>query len=242
MIVNCIWDIVLRAAQDDIKSGKLFFKPAETSCPYCEQAFKTINQSRVEEAVIEINPLARFARIFEYLLHPDLKGLIFRNQRQFIAYFFDLITHILAEVDLCHGMTRREFYVRQIWRELLSGVFGEVAAEGMKQLKRDKQLAIADELLSVMEIGSSIRSFCHIMKQIFEDCIIYQSRVHPQKLYVYIGQRQNEQSQKQWQLIRETFLAFDVEVRVFWDKHFGIIDVAETMRIDNIAIFWEGQP
>lgn len=235
--MNCIWDIVLQAAQDDLESGKLFFKPAKNSSPYYEQSFKCINQTHVDEAEIEINPLARFSKIFEYLLHPDLLNLVYVRQRQFTLYFFDLITHILAEVDLCHGMTRREFYIRQICRELLNGVFGEVAREGMIQLKRDKQLAVADELLRVMEVGSSIHSFCHIMKQIFVDCIIYQSRAHPQKLYVYIGQRQDECLQKQWQLIRETFLAFDVEVKVFWDKHFGILDVEETMRLDNIAIF-----
>lgn len=235
--MNCIWDIVLQAAQDDFESGKLFFKPAENFSPYYEQSFKCLNQTHVDEAEVEINPLARFAEIFEYLLHPDLLNLVYVRQRQFTFYFFDLITHILAEVDLCHGMTRREFYIRQIRRELLSGVFGEVAREGMNQLKRDKQLAVADELLRVMEVGSSIRSFCHIMKQIFADCIIYQSRAHPQRLYVYIDRRQTEQLQKQWQLIRETFLAFDVEVRVFWDKHFGILDVEETMRLDNIAIF-----
>lgn len=235
--MNCIWDIVLRAAEDDIESGKLFFKPAETFCPYCEQSFKTINQRRVEDTEVEINPLARFSAIFEYLLHPDCLNLIFANQQQFTAFFFDLLTHILADVDLTHGMTRREFYVRQIRREMLSGVFGDVAKDGMNQLKRDKQLAVADELLRVMEVGSSVRSFCHIMKQIFVDCIIYQGRLHPQRIYVYIGQKQNEQRQKQWQMIRETFLSFDAQVRVFWDKHFGIIDVNETMRIDNIAIF-----
>ncbi|MBR3747418.1 MAG: hypothetical protein IKN27_10725 [Selenomonadaceae bacterium] len=235
--MNCIWDIVLRAAQDDIESMKLFFKPAKNFCPYCEQSFKIINQRRVEETEVEINPLARFSNIFEYLLHPDCLNLIYKNQQQFTAYFFDLLTHFLAEIDLCHGMTRREFYVRQIRRELLSGVFGDVAREGMEQLKREKQFAVADELLRVMEVGSSVRSFCHIMKQIFEDCIIYQGRAHPQRIYVYIGQRQTEQLEKQWQLIRETFLAFDFEVRVFWDKHFGIIDVTETMRVDNIAIF-----
>ncbi|MBR1645960.1 MAG: hypothetical protein IJ685_04190 [Selenomonadaceae bacterium] len=235
--MNCIWDIVLRAAEDDIESQKLFFKPAENFCPYCEQSFKTINQRRIEKTDVEINPLARFSAIFEYLLHPDCLNLIFVEQRQFTAYFFDLLTHILAEVDLCHGMTRREFYVRQIRRELLSGVFGDVAREGMENLNRKKQLAVADELLRVMEVGSSVRSFCHIMKQIFEDCIIYQGRAHPQRIYVYIGQRRNKRLEKQWQLIRETFLAFDYEVRIFWDKHFGIIDVAETMRVDNIAIF-----
>lgn len=237
MIVNCIWDIILQAAQDDFESGKLFFKPAENFSPYYEQSFKCINQRRVESVDVEINPLARFSPIFEYLLHPDIIDLIFEEQRQFLLYYFDLITHILSEVDLCHGMTRREFYIRQIRRELLDGTFGETAREGVKQLKRDKQVAVADELLCVMEVGSSLRSFCHIMKQIFPDCIIYQGQEHPQRVYVYIEQRRDESSEKIWRMIRETFLAFDFEVRIFWEYHFGIIDIKETMRLNEIAIF-----
>ena len=235
--MNCIWDIVLRAAQDNFESGKLFFKPAENFSPYYEQSFKSINQRRVESVDIEINPLARFAAIFEYLLHPDVINLIFAEQRQFTLYYFDLIAHILAEIDLCHGMTRREFYIRQIRRELLDGTFGEVVREGVNQLKRDKQLVVADELLRVMEIGSSVRAFCHVMKQIFPDCIIYQGREHPQRIYVYIGQRHDERSEKIWRMIRETFLAFDIDVKIFWEHHFGIIDLKETMRLNEIAIF-----
>ena len=235
--MNCIWDIILQAAQDNFESGKLFFKPAENFSPYYEQSFKCINQRRVESPEVEINPLARFSGIFEYLLHPDLFNLVFAEQQQFTQYYFDLITHILAEIDLCHGMTRREFYIRQIRRELLAGTFGEVAREGVNQLKPDKQIAVADEILCVMEIGSSLRSFCRVMKQIFPDCIIYQGREHPQRVYVYIEQQRDERAQKIWRMIRETFLAFDCEVRIFWEYHFGIIDVKETMHLDEIAIF-----
>lgn len=237
MNVNCIWDIILQAAQDNFESGKLFFKPAENFSPYYEQSFKSINQRHVESVDVEINPLARFSKIFEYLLHPDVIDLIFAEQRQFALYYFDLITHILAEVDLCHGMTRREFYIRQIRRELLDGTFGEVAREGVENLKRDKQIAVADELLRVMEVGSSVKSFCRVTKQIFPDCIIYQGREHPQRIYVYIGQRRDEPSEKIWRMIRETFLAFDCDVKIFWEHHFGILDVKETLHLNEIAIF-----
>ena len=235
--MNFIWDIVLQAAQDNVESEKIFFKAAEDCSPYYEQSFKNINQHHVVAPEIEINPLYRFSPIFEYLLHPDVKDLIFANQKNFIKYYFDLITHILAEVDLCHGMTRREFYIRKIRHEVLDGIFGEIAREGMLQLKQNKQLAVAEEILCVMESGSSINSFCHIAKQIFDDCIIYQNRAHPQKLYVYIGRERDEQLQKQWEMIRETFLALDVEVKIFWSNHFGIFDVDATMLTDHIAIF-----
>jgi len=227
----------LQAAQDDLESEKLFFKPAETFSPYYEHAFKNINQRHVESTDIEINPLYRFSSIFEYLLHPDVKDLIFDEQKNLILYYFDLVTHILAEIDLCHGMTRREFYIRKIRREMLEGVFGEVVCEGMEQLKKDRQLAVADEMLCVIETGSSVNSFCHIMKQIFKGCIIYQSRAHPQRLYAYIGRERDEQLQKQWRMIRETFLPIDIEVKEFWANHFGIMELDETMRLDAIAIF-----
>ncbi len=107
----------------------------------------------------------------------------------------------------------------------------------MLQLKKDKQLAVAEELLFVMETGSSVNSFCHIAKQIFDGCFIYQSRAHPQKLYVYIGKERDEQLQKQWRMIRETFLPIDIEVRDFWANHFGIMGINATMIADKIAIF-----
>lgn len=220
-----------------MESEELFFKPAESFSPYYEHSFKNINQRHVEDSNIEINPLYRFSPIFEYWLHPDVKDLIFANQKNFISYYFDLVTHILSEIDLCHGMTRREFYIRKIRHEMLEGIFGESAREGMEQLKKDKQLAVADEMLCVMEIGSSVHSFCHIMKQIFEGCIIYQSRVHPQRLYVYIGRERDDQLQKQWRMIRETFLPIDIEIKDFWANHFGIMEIDETMKLDAIAIF-----
>lgn len=235
--MNFIWDIVLQAAKDNFESEKIFFKPAEKFSPYYEHSFSNINQKNVENPEVEINPLMRFSSIFEYILHPDVKNLIFRRQQQFIGFFFDYLTHILAEVDLCHGITQREIYIRQIRRELLRGDFGEIAKIGMNELSREKQISVADELLKVFETGASVKSFCNIMKQIFEDCFIYQNRFHQQKIYVYIGQERDEILQKKWQMIRETFLPIDIEVRIFWAEHFGILSVDATMLSDKIAIF-----
>ncbi len=235
--MNFIWDIVLQAAQDNFGSHDIFFKPAEKFSPYYEHSFSCINEKHVDNPEIEINPLLRFTSVFEYLLHPDVKNLIFRNQQEFIYFYFDVAVHILAEIDLCHGITQREIYIRKIRRELLDGVFGEVAKIGMLELKRDKQIAVADELLKMMETGSNLQSFCNIMKQIFEGCIIYQNRFHPQRIYVYIGKERDEQLDKQWQMIRETFLPLDIEVKIFWAEHFGILGIEATMLSDKIAIF-----
>ena len=62
--MNFIWDIVLQAAQDNLESENLFFKPAESFSPYYEQSFKNINQRHVDAKDVEINPLFRFSNIF----------------------------------------------------------------------------------------------------------------------------------------------------------------------------------
>jgi hypothetical protein len=75
------------------------------------------------------------------------------------------------------------------------------------------------------------------MKQIFEGCIIYQSRAHPQRIYVYIGRERDEQLQKQWLMLKEIFLPLDIEIKEFWAEHFGILGIDETLKLDAIAIF-----
>jgi len=235
--LNLVWDIVLQAAKDGWKSEQLFFQPTENCSPYLEQSFKSINEKNVDTNLIDVNPLYRFSPIFEYLLHRDVMDLVFAEQKEFILFYSDLLMHILTEIDLCHGMTTREFFIRKLRREILDGNFGEVAREGLEQLSREKQIIVADELLQVYATGSSLKSFCNVMKQIFTGCLIYQDRLHPQKIYAYIGRERDEQLQKIWQMIRETFLPLDLEVREFWAEHFGILGVDETMKIDAIAIF-----
>ena len=235
--MNFIWDIALQAERDGFPLDDLFFQPEEKPGPYYEQSFKCLNQSHVQEARVEINPLLRFSEIFQYLLHPDVFYYLEEESQQFILYAFDAIVHVLVEVDLCHGMTRREFYVRQIRRELRDGVFGREAQEACRTLTKEQQLAVADELLNVMRMGTNLFSFCHIMRQLFPGCFIYQVRKHPQILYVYLDRERDVSLEKRWNLLRDTFLPMDMEVRVFWEMHFGILGVDVTMQSDAIAIF-----
>ncbi len=235
--MNFIWDISLQAKRDGFPFSDIFFIPSDSCSPYYEPSLDFINQRHIEDSVVEINPLYRFAGIFQYLLHPDFIGFVEEESQQFMIFMFDVMVHILAEVDLCHGMTTREFYVRQVRRDLRDGVYGESAREAVLVMDDEMQLSVADELLNVMYEGSSIASFCHIMRQVFHGCIVYQNRRHPQIIYAYIGKERTEALEKRWKLLKDTFLPLDAEVRVFWDIHFGIMGVDGTMRPDRIAIF-----
>lgn len=235
--MNCIWDIKLQAARDGFGEADLFFMPAESASPFYEHSFTSVNQRHVENPVIEINPLWRFAYIFEYFLHPDVMHGIAGNNLEFTYYAFDACIHFLLDIDLCHGMTKKEFYIRRVKRDLTEGVYGEEAAEAMGCLSLEAQLAVAEELLEMAKAGFSLHSFCKVLRQVFPSSIAYQSKAHPFEIFVYIPRDEDMQQAKIWKFICDTFLTMDMEARVFWNVHFGILGVDATMEMDRIALF-----
>jgi len=235
--MNFVWDITLRAESEGIPREDLFFVPAEDPSPYYEQAFTYLNQYHVDDPVVPINPLMRFAPIFQFVLHPDVMAALFREHQQFIIIFFDALMHMLVESDLCHGMTKQEFYVRQVRNDMRSGEYGKVVKEGMETLDREQQLFIANEMYSVINIGSSLISFSRVMKRIFPDCFIYQSRKRPRTVYVYLPENENDNLSRQWHMIKDTFLPLDIDIKIFWRYHFGIMGLDPAMELNEIALF-----
>lgn len=236
--MNFIWDIVLRAQENGIEKDSLFFWQAQESSPYYEHSFPLINQREVGGGVVEINALYRFSHIFQELLHPEfMRNPVYVGLVTFIVHFYDVLIHYLSEIDLRHGLNRREFYVRELRREVLAGVFGRCAAVGMRSLRRDRQLRMADELLRQMQAGSNLRSFRRAVLVVFPDSILYQSNFDRQQLLLYVGRAENDERAAQMAFLLEGFLPLGFRVRIFWTHHFGILGVDATMCTDKIALF-----
>lgn len=236
--MNFIWDIVLRAEENGLRKEELFFWQAQQCSPYCEHSFPAINQRGVEHPVIEINALYRFSHIFQELLHPAiLQGPEYVRLIAFILHFYDALIHYLSEIDLRHGLNRREFYVREIRKELLDGAFGAVAAAGAQAMRRELQIRIADELLTQMQTGSSLRNFRRALLIVFPGCLLYQSNFDTVQLLLYIGREEDAEKEKQLAFLLEGFLPLGFHIRTFWQHHFGILGVDATMLQDQIAIF-----
>lgn len=236
--MNYIWDIVLRAKESGLAKEELFFWQAEQSSPYYEQSFPAINQQTVDRRMIEINVLHRFSHIFQELLHPDiLQAPAYVRLLGFILYLYDVIVHFLSEIDLRHGLNRREFYVRKIRRELLGGAFGKVAAIGALAMEQSLQLRIANEILTQMQTGSNLRGFRRALLTVFPGSLLYQSNFDSSQLLLYLGREESSDKEKQLAFLLEGFLPFGFHIRVFWQQHFGILGVDATMAPGEIAIF-----
>ena len=74
--------------------------------------------------LIEINALYRFSHIFQEILHPNfIQNGQYADVIAFIIYLFDTVIHYLGEIDLRHGFTKREFYIRRICYEVKNRCF-----------------------------------------------------------------------------------------------------------------------
>ena len=236
--MNFIWDIVLQAEEQGMDEAELLFQQAKEYSPYCEQAFPCINQGRLESTVVEINALYRFSHIFQELLHPEL--LVRPENRDLtecVAFLFDAVVHLLSEVDLKHGLTKREYFVRQLRAELLDGVYGPEAAAAVAVIDRQLQFSLANELLTQLQTGTNLRIFRRAVRTAFTGSLIYQSNYNGKELLLYLGEKETKEKAQMARLLLDLFLPFGFSARLFWDYHFGIIGVDAAMPADAIALF-----
>lgn len=230
--MNYIWDIVLCAEKSGTDRNHLFFRQAEGGSPWYEQAFPILNQTEVEEDTIEINSLCRFDAIFQGILHPEMKVM-----PEFREYLFDLAIHFLCEVDLHRGLTRYEFYLRRLSQELSAGGYGSEAAGDYDALAAELQNKLCGLLLSQIKTGASLYLFRKAVLVICPDVMFYQLKQKREQLLLYLGRKKTKQYEHKVQFVINTFLPIDYKVRIFWEHHFGVQGVIDTMQLDEIEIF-----
>ena len=99
--MNYIWEMVIKAKQNNLKSSELFFKQGNDISPWYEQSFSSLNQKEIENTNIEINSFYRFNDLFSKFLNEG-----FLENIEFKEKFFDLVIHFLSEIDVFS--TRRD--------------------------------------------------------------------------------------------------------------------------------------
>ena len=67
--MNYIWEMVIKAKQNNLKSSELFFKQGNDISPWYEQSFSSLNQKEIENTNIEINSFYRFNDLFSKFLN-----------------------------------------------------------------------------------------------------------------------------------------------------------------------------
>lgn len=229
--MNYVWEVLLAARETGIGEAGLRFFPEQAPSPYVEASFAEMNMTALEDAEVGVNPLYRFNDIFSEMFAPDIHA--YEKAR---SLFLDVFMHCMARSDLLSGMHRQEYYLRFLREELLGKVYGRRAAEAFSLFGGKEQRKIAAALLSLYRSGHGKALFRNLVTALYENAVVYEGRDRAEAIYLYVGRRGTGEERKKVGFLTDTFLPVNEEVEVFYDSHFGIVDLDETMVMDRVML------
>ncbi|MCM1560820.1 MAG: hypothetical protein NC123_14965 [Butyrivibrio sp.] len=229
--MNYVWEVLLAAGEANIGEAELRFYPERAPSPYVEVSFAEMNLTAPEDAEVGVNPLYRFSDVFSRVFAPDVCA--YEEARNL---FLDVFMHYMAHYDLFSGMNKQEYYLRFLREDLLGKAYGERVAEAFSLFDKTEQRRIAAALFSLYRSGHGKELFRELVTALYENAIVYEGRDRAEALYLYVGRRETEEERKRVGFLTDTFLPVNEEVEVFYDSHFGIVDLEETMILDRVML------
>ena len=226
-----IWEVVLAAEKNGIREADLRYEVAEVRSPYLEVSFCDLNTQTVEQTVVEVNPFYRFFDIFSEILDINQKG--YEKTREI---FVDTVFHYLALTDLRMGMSKKDYYLKFLAEELESGQFGSKAKAAIQLFSSYEKKYIVLALMDVISSRNYREIFKWLFQEIYQDSIIYKSMDCANELYIYVGRAETQEERKRVQFLLDAFLPIGVRTEVFYQEHFGILEIEETMILDKVLL------
>jgi len=230
--LNYIWEVLLAAQKQGTQQEKLAFTDAKSYSPYMEVSFDDLNPATLDRQAIEVNVRYRFSPIFEALLdgrldtHPDIRERL-----------TDVFIHLLGELDLQSGLCRSEYYGLFLKEDIQDVRFGAQFAETMQLFHFDMRRFVVEYLVRLYTLGPSIELLRSLLRHLYPHSMIYLDSTDERELLVYIGQKETAELAGQMEFLMAFFVPFDYIVHLFWDLHFGIINIDETMELDDFYIY-----
>lgn len=163
--MNYAWEAVLAADASGVLREELRFVPACGSSPYTEIVQENINGQEIENPEIKLNPLHRFAREFSAMFDANLEG--FEKTREI---FFDSFMHYMVQMDLRQGMSKQEYAMDGLLRDLAEGVCGSWAADEVRQFRqlgKDKLNSILRLVVKLYQCGSREKIILLLIIKVF---------------------------------------------------------------------------
>ncbi len=230
--MNYAWEAALAADNLGIPREKVRYIPVRNGSPYTEVVLETINSMSIEGNEVEINPLYRFAQEFATVFDVNLKG--YEKTR---LLFFDITMQYMIQLDLRQGLSKQEYALRFLLTDLLEGACGSQAARIMEHFEKDRLRRLLRLILKLYQCGSSIYLFKEVMRCMYPDSLVYANNEAVRQVLVYIGKKETEDERERLKFLQDMFLPINYEVFLFWEHHFGIMDIDETMILDEMVIF-----
>lgn len=230
--MNYMWEAALAADRLGIRREGLRFIPVRNGNPYTEVVLETINSGGLERPEVEVNPLYRFAGEFSAVFDLNVPG--YEKTKEL---FFDAAMQYMVQLDLRQGLSKQEYALRFLLQDLLDGVCGGQAAAVIQRFDKEKVRRLLRLILKLYRCGSSIYLFKEVMRCMYPESLVYASNEAVRQVLVYVGVKETKEERERLEFLQDMFLTINYQVFLFWEYHFGIMDVDETMELDEMVLF-----
>lgn len=230
--MNYAWEAVLQAEKNNIDRNTLHFTEAYNPSPYMEVSVIDLNQESPEEERIEINPIYRLQDVFGTLFDKNITGM-----EQTRELFFDVCMHYIVQLDLREGLSKEDYYCMLAEADIRNGRYGPSAKESFSLFGRAEKKAILLSYMQLLKTGNYLEEFRKALVRLYPHAYIYENNETVYELLVYLGVKETERERQRAAFLREMFLPIQETVHWFYEHHFGIIGVDETMMMDEMVIF-----
>lgn len=230
--MNYAWEAALQAEKAGMEREELRFIEAVSPSPYIEVSMIDLNLQAPEENKIELNPLYRFENIFGKLFDKNVEDMA-----QTRELFFDVCMHYIIQLDLREGLTREDYYCDMAAEDIRKGRYGRQAGIRFGLFSKEEQKRILCAYIHLLKNGNYLEEFRRVMTKLYSDVFIYENNETTYELLVYLGVKETDQERERVAFLLELFLPVQETVYLFYEHHFGIIGVDETMVADEMVVF-----
>lgn len=225
-----LWEALLCMRMTQIPEQTIRFAHTRHGSAYMELALPYLNQTWLGQEV-EVNTYYRFYSIFKDMFPPE--------QAEFPALrdsLTNLLLHMIAQNDIMRGMTRDDYYKKLLAGEVMAGGFGDMAMEVFGDMDRNEQEKLLSGWLNIFRVGSALPIFLDMIHGLVDDNIVYLSNDCPDEILLYTGLKKEKKLERRIAFLADTFLDVRYHIEVFYEYHFGIVGIEETMQIEEISL------
>lgn len=228
-----LWEVVLEAQKEGIPLKSIHFIHSAVSSAYLELALPCLNQMELnQETEIEVNTYFRFYSIFKHLYGPEERE--FLDLRKGLT---NLILHVLAQNDVRKGMTKEEYYKKMLISDIEKGINGYTIMNVFSMLNMEEKEKLLSGWLRNYQVGSSLSIFIDMIHSLIEESIVYHNNDCPNEILIYTRLVKTYEIEQKILCLIETFLDIQYHVEIYYEYHFGVIGIDDTMLIDEIAMY-----
>ena len=229
-----IWFLLYQLTKESQSGENLKYVLSKNISPYSEMNMEDLNYNNIaaEKTEVEINPFYRFTDVVNELLNPDWTG-----QKELRAELFNIVFHIMANLDLQEGLNKRVLTSRLIIDSIESGRYGGGICELFKVLNKREKVIVADGIQDKYNYLIEIEVFKKVFKSIYPDSLIYDLPDKEEELVLFINEKKTPENRKKEKLLEKLFLPVGLKCRKTWEYHFGIMGVEETMVLGELLIY-----